>query len=153
MGDVLSLVEEAQKSIDVQEAKKLADKLKKGKGFDLEDFRQQIVQMKKMGGMAALLDKLPAQIAQAAAGSNVGDQQIRRLEGIICSMTPQERTKPEIIKAARKRRIAAGAGVPVQEVNRLLNQFEQMRTMMKSMQKGGLARMMRGMRGFMPGMR
>jgi signal recognition particle subunit SRP54 len=153
MGDVLSLVEEAQKSIDVEEAKKLADKLKKGKGFDLEDFRQQIVQMKKMGGMSALIDKLPAQFAQAAASSNVGDQQIRRLEGIICSMTPGERAKPDIIKASRKRRIAAGAGVPVQEVNRLLNQFEQMRTMMKSMQKGGLARMMRGMKGFMPGMR
>jgi len=153
MGDVLSLVEEAQKSIDVEEAKKLADKLKKGKGFDLEDFRQQIVQMKKMGGMSALIDKLPAQFAQAAASSNVGDQQIRRLEGIICSMTPQERSKPDIIKASRKRRIAAGAGVPVQEVNRLLKQFDQMRTMMKSMQKGGLARMMRGMKGFMPGMR
>jgi signal recognition particle subunit SRP54 len=153
MGDVLSLVEEAQKSIDVEEAKKLADKLKKGKGFDLEDFRQQIGQMKKMGGMAALIDKLPAQFAQAAAQSDVGDQQIRRLEGIICSMTPAERARPDIIKASRKRRIAAGAGVQVQEVNRLLKQFDQMRTMMKSMQKGGLARMMRGMKGMMPGMR
>ncbi len=153
MGDVLSLVEEAQKSIDGDEARRLADKLKKGKGFDLEDFRQQIVQMKKMGGMSALIDKLPAQFAQAAATSNVGDEQIRRLEGIICSMTAQERAKPDIIKASRKRRIAAGAGVQVQEVNRLLNQFDQMRTMMKSMQKGGLARMMRGMKGAMPGIR
>jgi signal recognition particle subunit SRP54 len=153
MGDVLSLVEEAQKSIDVDEARKLADKLKKGKGFDLEDFRQQIGQMKKMGGMAALIDKLPAQFAQAAAQSDVGDQQIRRLEGIICSMTPQERARPELIKASRKRRIAAGAGVHVQEVNRLLKQFDQMRAMMKTMQKGGLARMMRGMKGMMPGMR
>ncbi len=153
MGDVLSLVEEAQKSIDVDEAKKFADKMKKGKGFDLEDFRQQIGQMKKMGGMSALIDKLPAQFAQAAASSDVGDQQIRRLEGIICSMTPLERAKPDLIKASRKRRIAAGAGVQVQEVNRLLKQFDQMRTMMKTMQKGGLARMMRGMKGMMPGMR
>ncbi len=153
MGDVLSLVEEAQKSIDVDEAKKFADKMKKGKGFDLEDFRQQIGQMKKMGGMSALIDKLPAQFAQAAASSDVGDQQIRRLEGIICSMTPLERAKPDLIKASRKRRIAAGAGVQVQEVNRLLKQFDQMRTMMKTMQKGGLARMMRGMKGMLPGMR
>jgi signal recognition particle subunit SRP54 len=153
MGDVLSLVEEAQKSIDIDEAKKFADKMKKGKGFDLEDFRQQIVQMKKMGGMSALIDKLPAQFAQAAASSDVGDQQIRRLEGIICSMTALERAKPELLKASRKRRIAAGAGVQVQEVNRLLKQYDQMRTMMKTMQKGGLARMMRGMKGMMPGMR
>ncbi len=153
MGDVLSLVEEAQKSIDVDEAQKLAEKMRKGKGFDLEDFRQQIGQMKKMGGVAALIDKLPAQFAQAAAGSQVGDDKIRRLEGIICSMTLQERTKPEILKASRKRRIAAGAGVSVQEVNQLLKQFDQMRTMMKTMQKGGLARMMRGMKGMMPGMR
>ncbi len=153
MGDVLSLVEEAQKSIDIDEAKKFADKMKKGKGFDLEDFRQQIVQMKKMGGMSALIDKLPAQFAQAAASSDVGDQQIRRLEGIICSMTALERAKPELLKASRKRRIATGAGVQVQEVNRLLKQYDQMRTMMKTMQKGGLARMMRGMKGMMPGVR
>jgi len=153
MGDVLSLVEEAQKSIDIDEAKKFADKMKKGKGFDLEDFRQQIGQMKKMGGMSALIDKLPAQFAQAATSSDVGDQQIRRLEGIICSMTALERAKPDLIKASRKRRIAAGAGVQVQEVNRLLKQYDQMRTMMKTMQKGGLARMMRGMKGMMPGMR
>ncbi len=153
MGDVLSLVEEARKSIDVDDARKMAEKFKKGKGFDLEDFRQQIVQMKKMGGVSALLDKLPAQFAQAAANPQLGDQQICRLEGIICSMTPHERVHPELIKASRKRRIAAGAGTTVQEVNRLLNQFDQMRTMMKSMQKGGLARMMRGMKGMMPGMR
>ena len=153
MGDVLSLVEEARKSIDVDDARKMAEKFKKGKGFDLEDFRQQIVQMKKMGGVSALLDKLPAQFAQAAANPQLGDQQIRRLEGIICSMTPHERVHPELIKASRKRRIATGAGTTVQEVNRLLNQFDQMRTMMKSMQKGGLARMMRGMKGMMPGMR
>jgi len=153
MGDVLSLVEEARKSVDVDEAKKFAEKLKKGKGFDLEDFRQQIGQMRKMGGVSALVDKLPAQFAQAAQSSQMDEKQLRRVEGIINSMTPAERMRPEILKASRKRRIAAGAGVPVQEVNRLLNQFEQMREMMKRMQKGGLAKMMRGMKGFMPGMR
>ena len=153
MGDVLSLVEEARKSVDIDEAKRFAEKLRKGKGFDLEDFRQQLVQMKKMGGLSAVVDKLPAQIAQAAANSQFGDQQMRRMEGVICSMTPQERAHPDLIKATRKRRIAAGAGVQVQEVNRLLKQYEQMRTMMKTMQKGGLARMMRGMKGMLPGMR
>ena len=153
MGDVLSLVEEAGKKIDVDEAKKFAEKVKKGKGFDLEDFKQQIGQMRKMGGMSALVNKLPAQFAQAAQSSQMDEKQLRRVEGIINSMTPAERVRPEIIKASRKRRIAAGAGVPVQEVNRLLNQFEQMREMTKRMQKGGLAKMMRGMKGFMPGMR
>lgn len=153
MGDVLSLVEEARKSVDIDEAKKLAEKLRKGKGFDLEDFRQQLGQMKKMGGLSAVVDKLPAQIAQAAATSQFGDVQLRRMEGIISSMTPHERTHPDLIKASRKRRIAAGAGVQVQEVNRLLKQYDQMRTMMKTMQKGGLARMMRGMKGMIPGMR
>ena len=153
MGDVLSLVEEARKTVDVDEAKKIAEKVKKGKGFDLEDFKQQIGQMRKMGGVSALVDKLPAQFAQAAQSSHMDEKQLRRVEGIINSMTPAERVRPEIVKASRKRRIAAGAGVPVQEVNRLLNQFEQMREMMKRMQKGGLAKMMRGMKGFMPGMR
>ena len=153
MGDVLSLVEEAHKSIDLDEAKKLAEKVKKGKGFDLEDFKQQVAQMKKMGGLAGLVDKLPAQLAQAANPAQLDERQLHRIEGIINSMTRQERAKPEIIKASRKRRIAAGAGVPVQEVNRLLNQFEQMQKVMKQMQKGGLARMMRGMKGMLPGMR
>jgi signal recognition particle subunit SRP54 len=153
MGDVLSLVEEAQKTVDVEEAKKLAEKVKKGKGFDLEDFKQQIGQMRKMGGMASLLDKLPAQFAKGVQSPQVDEKHLRRVEGIINSMTRAERLRPEIIKASRKRRIAAGAGVPVQEVNRLLNQFEQMQDMMKRMQKGGLAKMMRGMKGFMPGMR
>jgi signal recognition particle subunit SRP54 len=153
MGDVLSLVEEARKTLDVEEAKKFADKVNKGKGFDLDDFKQQIGQMRKMGGMSALVDKLPAQLAQGLQSSQMDEKQLRRVEGIINSMTPAERMRPEILKASRKRRIAAGAGVPVQEVNRLLNQFEQMREMMKRMQKGGLAKMMRGMKGFMPGMR
>jgi signal recognition particle subunit SRP54 len=153
MGDVLTLVEEARKNVDVDEAKKLAEKLKKGKGFDLEDFKQQIGQMKKMGGVSALVDKLPAQLAQAAQNSQVDERQLGRIEGIINSMTPAERARPEILKASRKRRIAAGAGVQVQEVNRLLNQFEQMQKMMKQMQKGGLARMMRSMKGLVPGAR
>jgi signal recognition particle subunit SRP54 len=153
MGDVLSLVEEAHKSIDLDEAKKLAEKVKKGKGFDLDDFKQQIGQMKKMGGLAGLVDKLPAQFAQMANPAQLDARQLHRIEGIINSMTRQERAKPDILKASRKRRIAAGAGVPVQEVNRLLNQFEQMQKMMKQMQKGGLARMMRGMKGMLPGMR
>ena len=152
MGDVLSLIEQAKDQIDHVEAKKLADKLKKGKDFDLEDFKAQIVQMKKMGGVSALMDKLPAQFASAAtAVPGADDKSIRRIEGIINSMTPLERRKPELIKAARKRRIATGSGVQVQEVNRLLNQFEQMQKMMKQMSKGGLAKMMRGMKGRFPG--
>ena len=135
------------------QARKLADKVRKGKGFDLEDFKQQVAQMRKMGGMSAMLDKLPAQLAQAAQSSQVDERQIGRLEGIINSMTHGERSRPEIIKASRKRRIAAGAGVTVQEVNRLLNQFEQMQKMMKQMQNGGLAKLMRGFKGMMPGMR
>jgi len=154
MGDIVSLVEEARKNVDEAEAKKLADKFRKGKGFDLEDFRTQIQQMKKMGGMASLMDKMPAQFANAAAQSpDLQDKALRRTEGIINSMTPLERAKPELIKAARKRRIATGAGVPVQEVNRLLTQFEQMQKMMKMMKSGGLGKMMRNMKGLLPGMR
>jgi signal recognition particle subunit SRP54 len=155
MGDVLSLVEEARKSVDVEEAQKLADKIKRGKGFDLDDFKQQIGQMRKMGGLSSMIDKLPAKLAQAAQAqsADMGEKQMRRIEGIINSMTRQERARPELMKASRKRRVAAGAGVPVQEVNRLLNQFEQMQKMMKQMQKGGMAKMMRGMKGMIPGMR
>ena len=116
MGDILALVEEAQRGVDVQAAQKLADKVKKGGDFDLNDFRAQISQMKNMGGLSSLMDKLPAQFQQAAAGADMkAEKSIRRMEGIISSMTPAERAKPEIIKATRKRRIAAGAGVPVQE--------------------------------------
>ncbi len=153
MGDVLSLIEEARKSVDQEEAVKLAKKLKSGKGFDLEDFREQLRQMQKMGGLTALMDKMPAQIAQAAAGTQVDDRALARVEGIINSMTPDERRKPDLIKASRKRRIAAGAGVQVQEVNRLLNQFEQMQKMMKTLTKGGMGKMMRGLKGMLPGMR
>jgi signal recognition particle subunit SRP54 len=154
MGDVLTLIEDVQKGVDRKEAEKLAQKVKTGKGFDLEDFKQQIVQMKKMGGVSALMDKLPGNLAQMAQGApNVDDKSIRRIEGIINSMTAKERAKPEIIKASRKRRIATGAGVSVQEVNRLLNQFEQTQKMMKMMAKGGMAKMMRSMKGMFPGMR
>ncbi len=154
MGDVLGLIEEAQRGVDQDKAKEFAQKLKTGKGFDLNDFKEQIGQMRKMGGMSGLLDKLPAQFAKAAqqAGSQVEDKAVRRIEGIINAMTPQERAKPELIKASRKRRIASGAGVQVQEVNRLLNQFEQTQKMMKQFSKGGLQKMMRGMKGMLPGM-
>ncbi len=155
MGDILALVEEAQRGVDIQAAEKLAAKVKKGGDFDLNDFRAQLTQMNKMGGLGSLLDKLPAQFQQAAAGADMGqaEKQMRRMEGIINSMTPGERAKPELIKATRKRRIAAGAGVQVQEVNRLLNQYEQMRTMMKKLKGGNMMKMMRGMKGMMPGMR
>jgi signal recognition particle subunit SRP54 len=153
MGDVLSLVEDARRTVDLEQAEKLAKKVKSGKGFDLDDFRQQMLQMRKMGGLSALLDKLPAQLAQMAQGSQVDEKVVARTVGIIDSMTPAERVKPEIIKASRKRRIAAGAGVPVQDVNRLLSQFEQMQKMMKMMSKGGMQKMMRNMRGMLPGMR
>ncbi len=145
MGDVLSLVEDVTRQVDVKEAQKLADKFKSGKAFDLEDFRSQMSQMKKMGGMSAMLEKLPAQLQAAASKSTVDEKQIGRMEGIICSMTALERRKPELIKASRKKRIADGAGVPVQQVNQLLKQFEQMQGMMKTVQKGGLKNMMRGM--------
>ncbi|WP_303786124.1 signal recognition particle protein [Azovibrio restrictus] len=154
MGDVLSLIEEARKGLDEEKAVAFAKKLKSGKGFDLNDFKEQIGQMRKMGGMAALMDKLPAQIAQAAGQLPAGteDKMIRRVEGIINSMTPAERAKPELIKASRKRRIAMGAGVQVQEVNRLLNQFEQTQKMMKQFSKGGIGKLLRGMKGMLPGM-
>ncbi|HOL36862.1 MAG TPA: signal recognition particle protein, partial [Rubrivivax sp.] len=149
MGDVVALVEEVHKSVDLEQARKLVDKVKRGSGFDLEDFLAQVSQMKKMGGLASLVDKLPQQIAAKAAGADMGraERDVRRMEGIICSMTRAERRKPELIKASRKRRIAAGAGVPVQEVNRLLKQFEQMQGMMKKMKGGGLMKMMRRMGG------
>lgn len=149
MGDIVALVEDVKRSIDVQAAEKLAKRMQSGERFDLNDFKEQVAQMRKMGGLGGLLDKLPAQFQQAAGRINEQDtdRQIRRLEGIINSMTPAERAKPELIKASRKRRIAAGSGVPVQEVNRLLSQFEQMQAMMKQMKKGGLAKMMRGLGG------
>ncbi|MBU1213798.1 MAG: signal recognition particle protein [Gammaproteobacteria bacterium] len=155
MGDVLSLLEEAQRNVDIGAAEKLAKKMQSGKGFDLNDFKMQIVQMKQMGGMAALMDKLPAQLANAAAGAKVDERQINRTEGIINSMTPWERSHPEQIKASRKKRIAAGSGVQVMHVNQLLNQFEQSQKMMKMFSgKGMMGKMMKSMAGKkFPGMR
>ncbi len=153
MGDVVSLVEDAVRNVDRDEAEKLAKKMKSGERFDLEDFKAQMGQMKKMGGITGLMEKLPAQLTAGAQGMPMNDKIIARTEGIINSMTPSERRNPELIKASRKRRIATGAGVPVQEVNKLLSQFEQIQKMMKMMRKGGLAKMMRGMKGMMPGMR
>ncbi|MDE2455148.1 MAG: signal recognition particle protein, partial [Burkholderiales bacterium] len=153
MGDIVALVEEVQKGVDLQSAQKLADKVKSGAGFDLNDFLMQISQMKKMGGLSGLIDKLPSQLSAKAAGADMdrAERDVKRMEGIICSMTALERRKPDLIKASRKRRIAAGAGVHVQEVNRLLNQFEQMQGLMKKMKGGGLMKMMKRMGG-LPGM-
>ncbi len=152
MGDVLSLIEQATQGVDREEAEKLARKVKAGKDFDLEDFKSQLLQMKRMGGIGSLMEKLPAQLAGAAPAGVDHEKSLARIEGIINSMTIQERRHPALLKASRKRRIAAGSGVQVQEVNRLLNQFEQMQKMMKMMSKGGLAKMMRSMKGMMPGM-
>ena len=156
MGDIVALVEEVQKGVDMAAAQKLADKVRSGDGFDLNDFLSQISQMKKMGGLSSLMDKLPSQMMGKAANLGAADmdraeRDVRRMEGIICSMTPLERRKPDLIKATRKRRIAAGSGVQVQEVNRLLKQFEQMQGMMKKMKGGGMMKMMKRM-GVMKGM-
>ena len=156
MGDIVGLVEEVQKGVDLAAAQKLVDKVKSGDSFDLNDFLSQLSQMKKMGGLAGLMDKLPSQLAGKAGNLGQADmdraeREMRRMEGIICSMTPLERRKPDLLKATRKRRVAAGAGVHVQEVNRLLNQFEQMRDMMKKMKGGGMMKMMKRM-GAMKGM-
>lgn len=153
MGDVVSLVEEAQRSFDQDKAAKLARKVQKGKGFDLGDLRDQLEQMQKMGGIAGLLDKLPGAGQMPAAVKNQADEgQVRRMIAIINSMTPKERRFPDIIKGSRKRRIASGSGTEVQDVNRLLKQHLQMRKAMKKFSKGGgMAKMMRAMKGRMPG--
>jgi signal recognition particle subunit SRP54 len=151
MGDVLSLIEQVEQKVDREEAEKLARKVQKGKGFNLEDFRAQLQQMQNMGGLTSLLDKLPGMSGVPDAVKNqMNDKQMRRLEAIINSMTPHERRFPQVIKGSRKRRIAQGSGTEVQDVNRLLKQFTQMQKMMKKMSKGGMAKMMRGMKGKMP---
>lgn len=154
MGDVVGLVEEAQKNIDVKEAEKLTEKVTSGKNFDLDDFRNQISQMKKMGGVGAMMDKMPSQISDAASKINPeeGDKSLVQIEAIISSMTILERKNPDVIKAKRKIRIANGSGVQVQDVNRLLKQFEEMQKMMKMFSKGGIGKMMRGLAGKIPGM-
>jgi signal recognition particle subunit SRP54 len=152
MGDIVALVEQVTAGVDMEAAQKLAGKIKSGDGFDLNDFLGQIQQMKQMGGLSSLMDKLPTQMAAKASEADLkrAERDIIRKQGIIHSMTPQERSKPELIKATRKRRIAAGAGVQVQDVNRLLNEFGQMQDMMKKMRGGGLMKMMKrlgGMKG------
>ncbi|WP_411991831.1 signal recognition particle protein [Agarivorans sp. DSG3-1] len=152
MGDVLSLIEEVERKVDKDQAQKLAKKVQKGKGFDLEDFREQLVQMKSMGGMMGMMDKLPG---MGQVPDNVKDQMndklTNQMEAIINSMTPGERKRPEIIKGSRKRRIAAGSGTQIQDVNKLLKQFTQMQKMMKKMSgKGGMRKMMSQMKGMMP---
>ncbi len=155
MGDIVGLVEEAQKNVDIKEAEKLANKVKSGKSFDLDDFKNQIAQMKNMGGMGAMMDKMPKELMNAA--NNVdpeeGNKSLNQTEAIINSMTKLERQKPEVIKAKRKIRIAAGSGVQVQDVNRLLKQFEEMQKMMKMFSKGGIGKLMRGLGGRLPGIR
>jgi len=149
MGDVVALVEQVTANVDIEAAKKLAEKVKSGSGFDLQDFLGQLQQMKQMGGLGSLMDKLPAQMTAKATDADLAraEKDIKRKEGIINSMTPLERRKPELLKATRKRRIAAGAGVQVQEVNRLLKEFEQMQGMMKQFKGGAMAKMMRKMGG------
>ena len=154
MGDILALVEQVQAGVDIGAAQALAAKVKSGDAFDLDDFLMQLSQMKKMGGLSGLMDKLPSAMTAKAGKVDLdkAERDVRRMEGIIRSMTPQERRKPELLKASRKRRVATGAGVQVQEVNRLLNQFEQMQGMMKKMKGGGLMKMMKrmgGMKGMM----
>jgi signal recognition particle subunit SRP54 len=154
MGDIVGLVEEAQKNVDTKEAEKLVEKVKSGKKFDLDDFKNQISQMKKMGGVGAMMDKMPSQISGATSKINPedGDKSLVQIEAIISSMTFQERKHPDVIKAKRKIRIANGSGVQVQDVNRLLKQFEEMQKMMKMFSKGGIGKMMRGLNGRFPGM-
>ena len=149
MGDVLSLVEEAEQKIDQQQVAKLAKKISKGKGFDMNDFRDQLDQMLSMGGLAGLADKMPG-MGQLPKNAMMDDSQVYRMQAIISSMTPRERSFPAVIKGSRRRRIAAGSGTQVQDVNRLLKQHLQMQKMMKKMSKGGIGKMMRGMKGKMP---
>ncbi len=149
MGDVVTLVEQVEEKVDRAQAEKLARKLKKGKGFDLADLREQITQMQAMGGLSALVDKLPG-LPPQAMNAGLGEKELRRQVAIIDSMTPRERRFPKIIDGSRKRRIAAGSGTQVQDVNRLLKQHAQMSRMMKKFSKGGMARMMRAMKGRMP---
>jgi signal recognition particle subunit SRP54 len=151
MGDVLSLVEEVTRKVDREQAEKLARKVAKGGGFDLEDLLEQLRQIESMGGMAALMDKLPAQLAAKAGSLPAGhEKDVRRQIAIICSMTPGERRYPKTIDGSRRRRIAAGSGTQVADVNRLLKNFLQMQRMMKGMGKGGLGRMVRSMAGRLP---
>ncbi|MEE9552598.1 MAG: signal recognition particle protein, partial [Gammaproteobacteria bacterium] len=152
MGDVLSLIEEVEQKTDKEKAEKFSKKLKKGKRITLEDFREQLQQMQNMGGIGNLMDKLPGMPAlPQGASAQVGDKEFVKLEAIICSMTPAERRKPEVINGSRKKRIATGSGTQIQDVNRLLKQFKQMQKMMKRFaKKGGMSRMFQGLGGKFP---
>jgi signal recognition particle subunit SRP54 len=151
MGDVLSLVEEVTRKVDREEAEKLARKVAKGKDFNLEDLLAQLRQIEGMGGMAALMEKLPTHLTAKAGGLPQGNErEVKRQIAIICSMTARERRHPKVIDGSRRRRIASGSGTQVADVNRLLKNFLQMQKMMKGIGKGGLGRMMRAMAGRMP---
>jgi signal recognition particle subunit SRP54 len=151
MGDVLSLIEEVERKVDKNKAERLAKKVQKGKGFDLQDFKEQLEQMRNMGGMMSMMDKLPGMGNMTAqVKDKANDKSFNQMEAIINSMTPLERAKPETIKGSRKRRIAMGSGTQIQDVNRLLKQFTQMQKMMKKMSGGGMKKMMRNMKGMMP---
>ncbi|MBN9230676.1 MAG: signal recognition particle protein [Legionella sp. 40-6] len=155
MGDILTLIEEVERKADKQASEKLAKKLKKGKSFDLEDFRQQLLQMNNMGGVAGMMSKLPgvSQMMPQQAMKQVGDKAMAQTIAIINSMTPKERRIPKLIAGSRKKRIAQGSGTQLQDVNKLLKQFEQMQKMMKKFTKpGGMQKMMRGLGG-MPGLK
>jgi signal recognition particle subunit SRP54 len=152
MGDVLALVEQVKSQVNVQEAEQLARKVMQGKGMTLEDLRSQLQQLQAMGGVSSLMDKLPGQLSQKAGAPELGDKAVQRQIAVIDSMTRRERRRPEIVDGSRRRRIAAGAGVQIQDVKKVLQQFQQMQTMMKSLKGGGLQRLMRGFKGKMPGM-
>ena len=148
MGDVLSLIEEAERKVDKAQAEKLANKIKKGKGFDLEDFREQLKQMQNMGGVASIMDKLPGMGAlPPGAAKMVDDSKFKRMESIINSMTPRERRNPDVLNGSRKRRITQGSGTQIQDLNQLLKQHKQMQKVMKKMKGGNMANMMRGLGG------
>ena len=152
MGDMLSLIEEAERKVDKVKAERLAKKIKKGKGFDLEDFKEQLKQMQNMGGVSSIVDKLPGMGAlPPGAASKVDDSQFRRMEAIINSMTMRERVNPDVLNGSRKRRITQGSGTQIQDLNRLLKQHKQMQKVMKKMKGGNMANMMRGLGGNMPG--
>jgi len=148
MGDLLSLIEEVERKVDREKAERIANKIKKGKGFDLEDFKEQIKQMQNMGGMVSIMDKLPGMGAlPPGAAKMVDDSLFRKMEAIINSMTMKERMNPDILNGSRKRRITVGSGTDIQDLNRLLKQHKQMQKVMKKMKNGGLANMMRGLGG------
>jgi signal recognition particle subunit SRP54 len=152
MGDMLSLIEQAEKKVDKVKAEKLARKIKKGKGFDLEDFKEQLGQMQNMGGVASIMDKMPGLGAlPPGAAKMVDDSKFRQMEAIINSMTPRERTNPDALNGSRKRRITVGSGTQIQDLNRLLKQHKQMQKVMKKMKGGNMANMMRGLGGMQGG--